>query len=74
MKKYWAAHGPVGIEPTLGRNLNIFANNFPTPDPKIVNFCVQIHNNFWIWSRKVICKYVYLMRHNYSSDTYYLTL
>jgi hypothetical protein len=53
--------------------LNIFANNFPTPDPKIVNFCVQIHNvrqlnvmnlntkvdNFWVWSRKVICKDVY---------------
>jgi hypothetical protein len=28
----------------LRPKLNIFANNFPTPDPKIVNFCVQIHN------------------------------
>jgi hypothetical protein len=26
--------------------VNIFANNFPTPDPKIVNF-----DNFWVWSR-----------------------
>jgi hypothetical protein len=60
--------------------LNIFANNFPTPDPKIVNFCVQSYqrtafqfdflnflyflntkvDNFWVWSRKVICKDVYV--------------